>query len=114
MNERLLHWWTRFQHHHPHSPQWLFIAFASFCGMSYFLTTVHPNGGVTIGVFIFFVSVFLFSILSLCLNNVRRVSLITGGVGAILFLRAFSLFDPITVLLLVVFLISLELALKNR
>ena len=98
----------------PERFPWLFGSIIGISLLSWFLNMYAPQQGSTIFIGIFLIIATLFCLLQFLIYNVRHVSIICIGGAAYLFLHAIKLADPLYVILLILFLISLELSIRNR
>lgn len=114
MQRQFYTWWFHLKRTFPERVKWLIGSLLGVSFLCWFFTTQSPEQGSAIAIAIVVVTIIVGSSIQFLFNNVRRSGIICVGVGAFLTLRVLKLADPLYFILLVLFLTSLELSLRNR
>jgi hypothetical protein len=114
MHRRVISWWFHFKKSYPDRIKWLIAGILGLSFLSWFITTQSPEQGSVIVTGITVITLTAGSIIQFLFNNVRRTGLLCIGVAIYLILRVLKLSDPLYNILLLLFLISLELSMRNR
>jgi hypothetical protein len=115
MKSRFRMWFFHFQKSFHERFPWALGGILGISILSWFFTTKTPEqGSIIIAVGIIGIASTVCCFLQFLFDNVRRSILVSVGGAIFLTLRTLRLTDPLYVILLILFLISIELSTRNR